>query len=88
MKNYPACKELIYGLEHGVMVLSYRPIVTASANSISSDLECTSRVYFDDVMLMSLNVTLTSQKPCQYNNKFDCSKTNSYNLQQDALNEV
>ena len=37
-------------------------------------------VYFD-------NVSLTSQKPCQYNNKFDCSETNVYTIPQDALNE-
>ena len=36
------------------------PIETALANSVESDLGCTSMVYFD-------NVTLTSQKPCQYN---------------------
>ena len=40
--------------------------MTASANSMESDLECTSIVYFD-------NVTLTSQKPYQHNNTFDCS---------------
>ena len=34
------------------------PIVTASVNFMESDLRCTSRVYFD-------NVILTSQKPCQ-----------------------
>ena len=28
------------------------------------------RVYFDNVTLALNNVTLTSQKPCQYNNKF------------------
>ena len=38
---------------------------TASANSMESDLGCTLRVYFDNVMLMSHNLTLTSQKPCQ-----------------------
>ena len=38
----------------------------------------TSRVYFD-------NVTLTSQKPWQHNNKCDCSKTNAMNI---AINEV
>ena len=48
------------------------PIGTASANSVESDLECTSRLYFDN---------LTSQKPCQYNNKSDCSETNCYNIQ-------
>ena len=35
------------------------PIGTVSANSVDSDLGCTSRVYFD-------NVTLTSNKPCQH----------------------
>ena len=56
-------------------------IRTASANSVESDLGCTSRVYFD-------NVALTSQKPCKYNNKFNCSETKSYNIPQDAINEV
>ena len=55
------------------------PIETASANSVESDLRCTSRVYFDP---------MTSQKPYQYNNKFYLSETNGYNIQQDALNEV
>ena len=39
-------------------------------------------IYFDkaddNVMLTLHNVTLSSQKPCQHNNKCDCSKTNSY----------
>ena len=34
---------------------------------LESELGCTPKVYFD-------NVTLMSQKPCQYNNKFNCSK--------------
>ena len=42
-------------------------------NLVESDLRCTSRIYFDDVadnVTMTLhNVTLTSQKPCQHNNK-------------------
>ena len=42
-------------------------------NSVESNLGCTLRVYFD-------NVTLTSHKPCQHNNKCDCSKTNGYKL--------
>ena len=46
-------------------------IGTTSANFVESDLGCTSRVYFD-------NVTLTSQKPCQHNNKGDCSETHGY----------
>ena len=29
-----------------------------------------------------------SQKPYQYNNKFDCSETNGFNIPQDAINEV
>ena len=45
-------------------------------------LVCTWRVYFDNVTLTLQNVTLASQKPYQYNNKFDCN-----NLQ-DAVNEV
>ena len=57
------------------------------ANSVESDLGCPLRVYFDNLMLMSHNVKLTSWKPCQYNNKFDCSETNSYNISQDAINE-
>ena len=57
-----------------------KPIGTASTNSVESDLGCTSRFYFDNVTLMSHNVTLTSQKPCQYNNKFDCSITEGINI--------
>ena len=63
-------------------------IGTASANSMESDLGCTSRVYFDNVTLTLHNMTRTSQKPCQYHNKFDCSKTNGYDIPQDAINEV
>ena len=33
-------------------------------------------------------MTLTSQKQRQYNNKFECSEANSYNIPQDAINEV
>ena len=55
-----------------------KAIRTASANSEETDLGCTSRVYFH-------NVTLTSQKPCQYNNKFNCSETNGHNLPQEAI---
>ena len=55
-----------------------------SANSVESDLRCTSRVHFDtrNVTLTSHNVTLTVQKPCQYNNKFDCSETIGCNIPQ------
>ena len=56
-------------------------IGTGSANSLELDLGCTSRVYLD-------NVTLTSKKPCQHNNQFDCSETNGYNIPQDAINEL
>ena len=46
-------------------------------NSVESDRECTSRIYFNNaggkVTLTLYNVTLTSQKPC------DCSKTNGLN---------
>ena len=59
--------------------LRLNTIRTVSANSVESDLRCTSRVYFH-VMLTSYNVALTSQKQCQYNNKFDFSKTNRYNF--------
>ena len=61
---------------------------TASANSVESDLGCTSRIYFDNVMLSLHSVTLTSQKPFRYNNNVDCSETNGYNIPQDAINEV
>ena len=53
-------------------------IETASANSVESDLGCTSRIYFDNVTMTLHNVTLTSQTPCERNNKCDCSKTNGY----------
>ena len=46
-------------------------------NSVESDLRCTSRIYFENVTLTLHNLTLTSQKPCQYNSKFDCSKQHS-----------
>ena len=49
------------------LVMTSESIATASANSVEPDLGCTSRIYFD-------NMTLTSQKPCQHNNKCDCSK--------------
>ena len=52
------------------------PIGFASANSVESDLGCTSRFYFDNVTLTLYNVTLTSQNPCQHNHKCDCSRTN------------
>ena len=52
-------------------------------NSVKSDHGCTSRIYFDkagvNVTLTLYNMTLTSQKPCQNNNKCDCSKTNDLN---------
>ena len=53
-------------------------------NSVESDTGCTSRIYFDIVTLSLYNVTPTSQKPCKYNNKLDCSEKNT----QDALNEA
>ena len=37
---------------------------------------------------VSFKHTETLQKPCQYNNKFDCGETNGYNIPQDAINEV
>ena len=57
--------------------------LATSANSVKSDLGCTSRLYFDNVTLTSHNVTLTSQKPCQYNNKLE-----RLTIQQDSINEV
>ena len=62
-----------------------RPI---SWNSVESGIECTLRIYSDSVTLTLHNLTLTSQKPCQYNNMFDCSETNGYKIPPDALNEV
>ena len=47
-------------------------------DSVESDLGCTSRIYIDFVTLTLHNMTLKSQKPCQDNNKRDCSKTNGY----------
>ena len=41
---------------------------------------CTSRIYSDNVTMTLHNVTLTSHKTFQHNNKFDCSKTNGYKL--------
>ena len=51
------------------------------SNSLESDLGCTLRLFFDDVMLTLHDVTvvtLMSHKSCQHNNKCDCSKTNGY----------
>ena len=57
------------------------PIGTASANSVQSDLECTSEDLLDIVTLTLHNVTLTSQKPCQHKNKCNCSETsNGYTI--------
>ena len=55
-------------------------IGTASANSVKSGLE--------NVTPTPHNVTLTLQKPCQYNNKFDYIETNGYNIPHDAIYEV
>ena len=66
----------VAGTIHGVRSTQFA-IGTTSANSVESDLGCTSTVYFD-------NVALTSQKLCQRNNKFDCSETNGY-IPQDAI---
>ena len=45
-------------------------------NSVESDLGCTLGIYFDNMTMTLHNVTLASQRPCQLNNKCDCSKTN------------
>ena len=45
-------------------------------NFAESDLGCTSMIKFDYVTLTLHNARMTSQKPCQHNNKCDCSKTN------------
>ena len=58
---------------------------TASANSVDSDLGCTSSVYFDNVTLTSHTVKLTAQKIFHYNYKFDCSETNGYNIPDDTI---
>ena len=54
-----------------------------SRNSLESDHGCASRIYFDnagDNETQTLyNMTLTSRKPCEHNNKCDCSKTNDLN---------
>ena len=53
-------------------------IRAASANSVEfcgSDLGCTSRIYFDNLTLTLHNVTLTSQKPCQHDDKFVAKQT-------------
>ena len=79
-------------MRFGCLAIAFIAIGTASANSVESDLRCTSRVYLDNVTLTSHNVTLTSQKPSQYNSN---SETKSYNTfhkmflkNKDALNEV
>ena len=51
-------------------------------NSVESDHGCISRINFDNadnVALTLYSVTLTSQKPCKHNNKYDCCKTDGSN---------
>ena len=39
--------------------------------------------YIEGLLFMGFrNVRLTSQKPCQHNNKFDSSETNGFNIPQ------
>ena len=64
----PVCEDLLNMVSEMYQSELPRPI---PLNSVQSDLGCTSRIYFD-------NVTLMSQKPCQPNNKCDCTKTNGY----------
>ena len=58
----------------------FHPIGTTLANS-AKFCGIRPRIHFenvvDNVTLMLHNVTLTSQKPSQHNNKCDCSKANS-----------
>ena len=75
-------------MEKKGLYVNRKAIGTDLADSVESDLGCTLRVCFDNVMLTSHNVTLMSQKPYLYNNTFNCSKTNSNNNPQDAINEV
>ena len=65
----------------GDCLVSYSAVGTASTNAVESDLRCTSSIYFDNVTLSLHNVTLTVQLG-QYNNKFNCSETNGYNIPQ------
>ena len=65
-----------YILCKGDIITRKTSIGTASANSVESDLGCTSMIYFDNVTLTLHSVTLTSQKPYQHNNKCDCRKAN------------
>ena len=58
-------------------LLSAYKLDLLSHELVESDRGCTSRVYFD-------NVPLTSQKPCQYNNKIDWSEKKT----QAAVNKV
>ena len=58
--------------------LQVHAIIIASANSMQSDLGCTSRIYLDNVTMTLHNVTLASQKPCHHNNKCECSKQTVY----------
>ena len=62
----------------GRLVIGFIAIGTASAYSVESDLGCTSKVHFDNVSLTSHNVTLTSQKPCQYNNNSETKRNNTF----------
>ena len=49
---------------NGLMRYGVRPIGTALANSVESDLGYTLMIYFDNVMLTLHNVAMRSQKPC------------------------
>ena len=45
-------------------------------------------MYFDNVMLTLHNVILTSQKPCQHNNKCNCSKVSKGAKIRNRYNQV
>ena len=64
-------KRILAGDINSLTLPVVNAIGTDLANSVESDLGCTSRIYFD-------NVTLTSQKPCQHKDKCDCSITNGH----------
>ena len=71
----PPISSFLLVIQEGCCQLQVKiSIRTSSANSLETDLGCTSRINFDNVTLKLHNVTLMSQKPCQHNNKCDFRK--------------
>ena len=68
------CSHCVWGLVVWSLFIDAVCTIRAElANIVESDLGRTASIYFD-------NVTLTSQKLCQQNNKCDCSEMTGYNI--------